>query len=98
MTPEQVYVDLNYNWWTDECPTGTTGNAHPTAQLYYQQEGGQYGMYSSTGEVTASTNRQNYVKNYLMQDAARYLSETQCTGNITNIRPSEYYPLPIYFK
>ena len=105
LNPTDVYNLLNYDWWVDAYPYGTTGPIYPTSMIYFMMPAGIYGMYYSTGPVILTDNqtedastREYYVMNVLMQDTARYLSQSGCTGNITNIRPSAFQSPPIYFK
>lgn len=99
MTFEQIYAALDYNWWVDTYPTDSknhTGPLSPSTMLYFTTKGG-VGSFPSVGVLNDNTNREDYVKDYLMNEAAHQLFNGQCTGGITNTPPAQN-PLPIYFK
>ena len=105
LTEQEIYDALDYNWWTDVQPRGDGTAFWQQAMIYFQDTIGNYHAYGSTGTCPEnpdrsidSTTREYYIKNGLMWDTARWLANGQCAGAITNARPKEYQPMPIYFK
>lgn len=97
LTTEQIYNDLNYNWWVDD--DLPDGQICPSTMLYFTDKAGNTDSLMSVGAIDyANTNRQDYVQNYLMWEAARALANGKCAGNITNIKPNNFQVFPIYFK
>ena len=104
LTVDEVYALLDYSWWVDS----TAPNSLITwqkADLYFNTEGGIVSHYGSLGACPQNadgtydtTTRQYYVQDYLMYEAARALSNDQCTGNISNVQPSNYSAPYIYGK
>lgn len=107
LNKDEIYALLNYSWWVDNQPNddGQQNNTFQSANIYFQDTIGNYHYYCSTGPCPQNsdgsvdpTTREYYIKNYLMWDTANWLANAQCSGNITNIEPKEYHPLPIYYK
>lgn len=100
LTADQIYADLNYDWWTDTYPIDKNGPICPATMLYFTDIAGNTDSFESVGVLDpgAYANRQDYIENYLMWEAARQLANGQCTGNISNIKPQNYQVYPIYFK
>lgn len=102
---QDCYNALDYTWWIDAYPLGTTGPVYPTTMIYFEMPASLYGVYVSTGPLILTdlqtedpTTREYYVKNNLMWDTAKYLYNSKCVGNVTNTRPKEFQSFPIYFK
>jgi hypothetical protein len=85
-----IYDDILPEWYVIKQPI-PGGEEWYSAQLYFQGPTGDYGFYSSVGPLI-------YTVDKLRWDAARYMSNSQCTGGITNERPKSFQPMPIYFK
>ncbi len=106
LTKEQIYGLLDPNWWldinTNISPPGSTQPAQitPSVTIYFTNPTGQYFSYPIVGALDSdeSDNLTDYIENYLMVQASVYLENCKCTGNVTNIAPKSYNPLPIYFK
>jgi len=100
LTVEQIYAELNPDWWVNTYPQGTSGIICPATMLYFTTKSGNYGASQSSGFIDpaniAAINYTGYIAQ-LRQEAALSLFAGGCTGNITNIKPQAYNPLPIYF-
>lgn len=101
---DAIYALLNYDWWIDN-QQFEGGATYQSATVYFKDVVGNYHAYTSTGACPENpdytidpTTREYYVKNYLMKDTANYLANGQCAGDITNVEPKAYQPMPIYFK
>lgn len=72
----------------------------PTATLFFTDTSGNYVSYPVGGYVDsqAQDNLDDYIAYQLIPQAAQYLYNCRCTGNITNIAPPEYQVYPIYYK
>lgn len=91
---EAIYNALNSSWWVDTFPTDA-GTPWPTANIYFEDTAGNTNYYVSTGVVTGD--RVSTVDR-LKADTARYLVVGQCVGGITNVKPSSFQPMPIYYR
>lgn len=91
---EAIYDALQPSWWLDTHPTDAN-TPWPTANLYWTDTAGNTDYYVSTGIVTGG--RDGTVRR-LREAAAQYMVVGQCAGGITNVAPSNWQPMPIYFK
>lgn len=105
LTIEEIYNDLNPDWWITDLisPPGGLSNQQqaPSTMLYFTVPAGTYASFASQGNVDAlrsALDVSSYVETILMWEAAGALYNADCTGNITNVQPSAYQVFPIYFK
>lgn len=103
MTPltfEHILSDIQYNWYEDQYPLGTDNIISPSTMIYFTDKAGNTNVYPSSGQLDPleTDNRQSYVEDNLMRNAALYLANAQCVGDITNIKPKSYQVYPIYYK
>ncbi len=103
LNKDEIYNLLDPSWWIDNSQF-LDGSTFQSANIYFQDTIGNYHYYCSTGPSPENSNysvdptTRTYYIEYLMRDSANWLYNGQCSGNISNIEPKEYQPIPIYFK
>lgn len=104
MNKQQIYNDLDYDWWTDS-QINQSGTVFQSAVLYFQDTLANWHSFTSVGccptnpdYTIGPTTREYYVKDYLMWETTHWLRNAQCSGGITNVKPRDYQPMPIYAK